>query len=230
MARQRATTTDEIVEAAARVFETKGYRASTIDDICTEAGVSRPTIYKYIDSKPWLLDQMVALVTEELGEQLDSILGGPLSAREKLQAVVRLHISAATRKRVYYATVWAEQTELTPESLANFRAWSHTVTQGFAELLADYAETEGLRTTTLDATVLANLTLTMLTSLFRWYDPLGQTSPEDLSAQILTMLSGPLPGLDDGVATALSRDRGRAMRLDEPGPAAVKPDTRSRHP
>ena len=51
MARQRATTTADIIEAAARVFQTKGYRSSTIDDICLEAGISRPTIYKYIESK-----------------------------------------------------------------------------------------------------------------------------------------------------------------------------------
>ncbi|UUZ44780.1 helix-turn-helix domain-containing protein [Janibacter limosus] len=54
MARQRVTTTSDVVEAAAHVFARKGYRSSTIDDICLEAGVSRPTIYKYVESKPRL--------------------------------------------------------------------------------------------------------------------------------------------------------------------------------
>lgn len=195
MARQRATTTADIIEAAARVFQTKGYRSSTIDDICLEAGISRPTIYKYIESKAWLLDQMVAHVTEELGEKLQDLLTSTLSPREKVRAVVNLHIESATSKRVFYATVWGEQPELSEVTLQSFRSWSHTVTHDFAELLDDYRKTEKLQPKA-DVTVLANLTLSMLTSLFRWYDPLGSTTPEDLARQVLAMLSGPLPAID----------------------------------
>lgn len=196
MARQRATTTPAIVAAAARVFQTKGYRNSTIDDICLEAGISRPTIYQYIENKPWLLAQMVRLITEELGEKLAELLRSPLmTPREKIWAVVKLHIESATTKRVYYATVWGEQPELSESALLMFRAWSHTVTQDFAQLLDDYLGSEGL-TPKADSRFLANLTLTMLTSLFRWYDPTGSTTPDDLAHQALVMLSGPLPGID----------------------------------
>lgn len=195
MARQRATTTADIIEAAARVFQTKGYRNSTIDDICLEAGISRPTIYKYIESKLWLLDQMVAHVTEELSEKLQDLLTSNLSPREKVRAVIRLHIESACSKRVFYATVWGEQPELSELALQSFRSWSHTVTRDFAELLDDYRKSERLEPK-VDGTVLANLTLTMLTSLFRWYDPLGSTTPEDLAHQVLVMLSGPFPAID----------------------------------
>ncbi|WFG45924.1 TetR/AcrR family transcriptional regulator [Pseudonocardia alni] len=195
MARQRATTTAAIVAAAAQVFETKGYRNSTIDDICLEVGISRPTVYKYIESKPWLLDQMVALVTVELGEKLQELLTSPLSPREKIRAVIKLHIESATNKRVYYATVWSEQPELSEQSLQSFRAWSHTVTNEFVLLLDDFIKDEGLEPRA-DTTVLANLTLTMLTGLFRWYDPNGPTTPDDLANQVLALLSGPLPGID----------------------------------
>lgn len=199
MARQRSTTTADIVDAAARVFQAKGYRSSTIDDICLEAGISRPTIYKYIQSKPWLLDQMVAHVTEELSEKLQDLLTSELAPREKIRAVVNLHIESATSKRVYYATVWSEQPELSQQALRSFRAWSHTVTRDFAELLDDYLKSERLEPKA-DSTVLANLTLAMLTSLFRWYDPAGSTTPQDLAHQVLVMLSGPLPGLDQNGA------------------------------
>lgn len=195
MARQRATTTAAIVAAAAKVFQTKGYRNSTIDDICLEAGISRPTVYKYIESKPWLLDQMVALVTDELGDTLQELLTSPIPPPEKIRAVIKLHIESATSKRVYYATVWSEQPELSEQSLQSFRAWSHTVTDEFAQLIDDFVKSEGLEPRA-DTTVLANLTLTMLTGLFRWYDPDGPITPDDLADQVLMMLSGPLPGID----------------------------------
>lgn len=192
MARQRATTTEGIVEAAARVFQARGYRNSTIDDICVEAGVSRPTIYKYVDSKPWLLDQMVAMVTEELGTKLDELMSSGLPPREKIRRVIALHVESATTKRVYYATVWGEQPELSEESSGAFRNWSHKVTRDFARLLDDYLVSEDLKPAA-DSAVLANLSLSMLTTLFRWYDPDGPIAPTRLVDDILVMLSGPLP-------------------------------------
>ena len=199
MARQRATTTADVVAAAARVFQSKGYRNSTIDDICLEAGISRPTVYKYIESKAWLLDQMVALVTEELGERLQELQSGPLSPREKIRQVVRLHIESATSKRVYYTTVFGEQPELSEQSLTAFRRWSHAVSNEFALLIDDYFSSESLEPKG-DTRVLANLVLTMLTGLFRWYDPDGPAKPDDVAEQVLVMLSGPLPGIDSTAA------------------------------
>lgn len=185
----------DIVTAAAKVFEAKGYHNSTIDDICLEAGISRPTIYKYIDNKSWLLNQMVVVVTDELGARLQEILNGPLSPREKIRAMVQLHIELATNRRVFYATVWGEQTELSEEFLQSFRTWSHNVTPDFADLIDDYLTSEGLQPK-VDSAILANLTLSMLTRLFRWYDPKGSTTPNDLAEQVPVMLSGPSPQIE----------------------------------
>ena len=195
MARPRGASTAEVVAGAARVFEAKGYANTTIDDICLEVGISRPTIYKRIESKPWLLDEMVALVTEELGIQLEELHGDARPAREKIQSLIQLHVESANNKRIYYATVFREQPELSAHSKEAFRRWSHKVTHDFALLIDEYRNDEKIADH-VDAAVLANLTLTMLTSLFRWYNPEGATSPGDLSEQILLMLSGPLPGIN----------------------------------
>lgn len=203
MARAKSTTIADIVEGAARVFQAKGFRNATIDDICLEVGVSRPTIYKYIDSKGWLLDAMVLHVTEELGERLNELRNSPLHPRDKVQAMVKLHIDSATDKRIYYSTVFSEQPALSGESLQRFRAWSHKVTHDFALLIDEYIAEESLKPRA-ETIALANLTLTMLTGLFRWYDPDGSTTPDALAAQVLEMLSGPLPGIGRGVVGSSS--------------------------
>lgn len=50
--------TDKRVEdtlmAAHKHFERGGFRKSSINDICTDAGISKPTFYKYFDSKQTL--------------------------------------------------------------------------------------------------------------------------------------------------------------------------------
>jgi len=164
MARQRATSTEEIVAAAAAVFETKGYRNTTIDDICEAAGVSRPTVYKYIESKPWLLEQAVIAVTEELGGKLYSVRHGPGTAREKLRKLVRLHIDSAVKKRVYYAAMMTETTELPERAHKTYREWSRQVTHDCAELVAASMKESGVDGR-LDPTVVTNLLLTMLSAV-----------------------------------------------------------------
>ncbi len=45
----------KITEAALRVFSKKGYHDSKMDEIAEEAGLSKPTLYKYVQSKEDLL-------------------------------------------------------------------------------------------------------------------------------------------------------------------------------
>lgn len=194
MPRDKATTTEDVVTAAAVLFVEKGYRNSTIDDICEAAGISRPILYKYIESKSWLLDQMVLAVTDELEARLRTLLESEVLAAERLRQTVHLHIEAATTKRAFYATVFSEQSEMSDTSRAHFQAWSHRITRDFAHLIEECFDASSTESGA-DASVLANLLLTMLTSLYRWYDPRGQVTPLQLADQVIRLMRGSVPGL-----------------------------------
>lgn len=49
----------QIKEAAINLFSSKGYQQSTMDDLATEAGVSKSLIYWYWDSKAALLSELI---------------------------------------------------------------------------------------------------------------------------------------------------------------------------
>ena len=53
-----------VIAAAARLFATKGYLATSIEDIAAEAGVARPTVFTAVGTKPVILrhvlDQAIA--------------------------------------------------------------------------------------------------------------------------------------------------------------------------
>ena len=196
MARQRATTTADVVSAAAQMFEARGYRNVTIDDIGQAAGISRPTVYKYIESKPWLLEQMVAAITDEMTGPLHELVSSDLPPREKLLEVIRFHIESSISKRVYYATVFSEQSELPETARQFFKEWSRQVTQDFAALIDEHLASEGLAPQ-IETPLLANLILGMLTSMYRWYDPSGEITPEGLRDRLMIMLNGAIPQLTD---------------------------------
>lgn len=194
MARERATDITALVAAAARTFHRKGYRNSTIDDIAAEAAISRPTVYKYTNSKQHLLDLMVDQVTGDLGRRLEMVLASGDSPEQRLQQIVSAHIEAASANRTFYAIVFSEEVELSEHGRAVFRAWAHQRTRDF-RLLLDECLASRTRPPDIDTTVAANLLLSMLSGLYRWYDPDGPVSPTELARQIAVLLDGVVPGL-----------------------------------
>ncbi|GAA4700133.1 TetR/AcrR family transcriptional regulator [Pseudonocardia yuanmonensis] len=184
MARERATDTTALVAAAAEAFRRKGYRNATIDDIAEAAGISRPTVYKYTRSKQHLLDLMVDEVTGDLGRRLKEVLESGEPPQTRLREMIWAHIEAASANRTFYAIVFSEEVELSEQGRATFRSWAHGRTQDF-RLLLDECLPAG---SGVDTTIAANLVLSMLATLYRWYDPAGPVKPEVLSDQIEKLL------------------------------------------
>ncbi|MBN1375881.1 MAG: TetR/AcrR family transcriptional regulator [Dehalococcoidia bacterium] len=62
-----------IYEAAKKVFFEKGYLQATMEDICVEAQVSKPTIYRYFKSKDALYCSLMIPITNYMNTQLANI-------------------------------------------------------------------------------------------------------------------------------------------------------------
>ena len=187
MARGRATDTGALMVAASRVFVQKGYRNATIDDIAEAAGISRPTVYKYTKSKQHLLDLMVEEIRQTLGKDLAAALAEGTS-RERLRKYLDVHVFSQRTNRVFFAIVFNEEVELSPVGRRRFRKWAHTVTADFCALVEELLE-ESPREGYADPVVLANMLLSMLTSLHRWYDPDGPLDEQQLAQALYRLIT-----------------------------------------
>ena len=56
--RQRRNRSQDVLEAAVRVFHKKGYASASIQDVAEEVGVLKGSLYHYIDSKEDLLARL----------------------------------------------------------------------------------------------------------------------------------------------------------------------------
>lgn len=56
--RRKQAFRDKIIESAIELFEQKGCEATTLEDICEAAGISRPTFYSYYASKQELIQAL----------------------------------------------------------------------------------------------------------------------------------------------------------------------------
>lgn len=70
MSRAKAMAPDErrqaILEAARRVFASRGYHRAGVADVCEEIGVARGTFYRYFDGKRELFQAVLAEVMAEV--------------------------------------------------------------------------------------------------------------------------------------------------------------------
>ncbi|MFJ3337901.1 TetR/AcrR family transcriptional regulator [Streptomyces sp. NPDC086766] len=67
---QKRMTRRLLLESGLELFKTKGYAATTVDDIATAAGTTRVTFYAYFPSRS---DLMKALIDEQLNEALQRV-------------------------------------------------------------------------------------------------------------------------------------------------------------
>lgn len=89
---------EEIVQAACRLFASKGYYLTTIADIADDVGMSVGNMYNYFTSKEELAKYIIQFASRYLGERMRVINEAPLSVRDKIFSIVRLYLEAAVEK------------------------------------------------------------------------------------------------------------------------------------
>jgi AcrR family transcriptional regulator len=84
-----------VCEAARRLFATKGYLATSIDEIAAEAGVARPTVFSAVGTKPAILKAVVdqALSGDDLPVAVaDRPWFAEAVAEQDPRRAIRLHV------------------------------------------------------------------------------------------------------------------------------------------
>ena len=85
----------EIALAAVKLFEQKGYHATSVQDIADEVGLQKGSLYHYIHSKEDLLLQIAHEAITEFNDNLQAVLDTDMSAPEKLVKAVENHITVS---------------------------------------------------------------------------------------------------------------------------------------
>jgi AcrR family transcriptional regulator len=80
----------ELIErAAGRLFATQGYETTTVEEICAEAGVTKPMLYRHFESKRDLCMRLMERRRDELAAApLGTFLETEGSVLERLEAMI----------------------------------------------------------------------------------------------------------------------------------------------
>lgn len=113
---------DALLEAAARLFAERGYRAVGVDDIGAAVGISGPAVYRHFRSKEAILLALCVQATEGLLHNARHVVDGAADPRRTLERLVVEHVHFAVAQRRLLGVWLREQRELPAASLRRVRS------------------------------------------------------------------------------------------------------------
>jgi len=123
------------VLAAARAFNRHGFHNTSLDDIARTLGVTKPTIYYYVENKEQLLFECFLAGLEPIRQGIATVESSQAPARERLDEVVRLY-ACAIASDFGWCMVRAEDQDLGPDLRARIQALKAEIDRGMRRLLA----------------------------------------------------------------------------------------------
>jgi AcrR family transcriptional regulator len=93
---------NNLLDAASRIFARQGYDAASVEDIAFEAGIGKPTVYRYFPSKEALFEAVFGQALDDLGNRLDAALLLPGNLEQRL---LRLIIEIVPTFRTHFGSI-----------------------------------------------------------------------------------------------------------------------------
>ncbi|TCP52325.1 TetR family transcriptional regulator [Tumebacillus sp. BK434] len=87
---------EEIVLAAVKLFEKKGYHATSVQDIADAVGLQKGSLYHYISGKEDLLLGVAQRAITEFNLRMERILAEAVSSQEKMKKAMEMHLGLIT--------------------------------------------------------------------------------------------------------------------------------------
>ena len=182
----RDPTTDsrqEILRAAARLFQQQGYDATSMNDVAAALNLSKGGLYHHFQSKDQILFNLMSHamdVTEERVIAPASQIGDP---EERLRAVIRRHIAVVLSERDREITVMLHENHpLSPALRKEINARKKGYVHFLENLIAEVGRARGSQTS-VTPRASAFALLGMINWIYQWYRPEGSLHEEDIVQQ-----------------------------------------------
>jgi AcrR family transcriptional regulator len=180
---------EELLQIAAELFATRGFRRTTVRDIADAAGILSGSLYHHFDSKESMVDELLRTFQEELFGRYEEILASDADARTKLEQTVRVSFEAIDRHPAEVAIFQNEAAQLgQSERFAYLAERNRQSRDVWMTLLREGVESGQLRED-IDIELVYRFIRDTVWVAVRWYRPGGDLSHERVADQYLTIIT-----------------------------------------
>src|SRR5258706_15197576 len=184
---------EEIIAAAAKVFQTKGYHGGTVQDIAGAVGLLKGSLYHPVKSKEDLRYLIVKEPIARIYERGTEIAASGLPAGEKLRRAIGAHLEAFDRHYPHLFVYLHEREEMKRRFREQFKLSPKQYERCWQQILREGVKSGEFRPD-LDVQVVSYGLLGMLNWLYKWYDPRGRLGVREVADQLSTLALAGLAG------------------------------------
>ncbi|BCJ46739.1 TetR family transcriptional regulator [Actinoplanes ianthinogenes] len=183
---------DAVLAAAVRLFNARGYDATSMFDVAEALGITKSTLYHHVSGKEQLLAMAVDRAVDGLFEAATQVQDQQTTATVRLQELVRRSVLVLA-ERLEFVTLLLRvhgNSEVEQHALARRREFDALVTE-----LVKQAQAEGGIRADVDPATAARLLFGMVNSLVGWYRP-ERGHPETIAATVVRLAFDGLRTID----------------------------------
>jgi len=196
--RQREAKRNAVLQAAAQLFNERGFHATSLDDIAARLNVTKPTLYYYVKNKDEILLQCVSKGLQMMLEGIDASRAAGGKAIDQLMTCMQVYARIVTMD-FGMCLIRVGDEQLPPESRKELRRLKSAIDQEFRRLVAEGVAEGSIQPC--DPKITAFVIAGALSWIGRWYQPGGEYTAEQVAQQcIATLCDGVLRRPADSTA------------------------------
>lgn len=211
--RQREAKRNAVLQAAAQLFNERGFHATSLDDIAARLNVTKPTLYYYVKNKDEILLQCVRQGLDMMLEGIEASRAAGGKAIDQLMTCMQVYARIVTMD-FGMCLIRVGDEQVPPESRKELRRLKSAIDQEFRRLVAEGVAEGSIQPC--DPKITAFVIAGALSWIGRWYQPGGEYTAEQVAQQcIATLCDGVLRRPADSTAldaAAVPAPKPRAAR------------------
>src|SRR5215208_2767841 len=119
-ARRKSSKREVILTKAARMFQDKGFAATSMRDLAETVGIEAASLYNHIKSKSEILQEIVFQAATECNIHLEQVDVENKPALKKIEDIIRFHVRMMLNRFEEYHVMTHEWIHLSEPYLTNF--------------------------------------------------------------------------------------------------------------
>lgn len=169
----------EILRAAARLFQERGYDGTSMQDIASALNFSKAALYHHFESKEAILFQIMSYGMDVFEEKVLTPVSAIADPEERLRACIARHVELVLGGRDREITVILHENRTLPaEAGRQINARKKRYVIYLAELIQEVQARRGLATPAVTPHVAAFALLGMINWMYQWFRAEGDlTAP-----------------------------------------------------
>jgi AcrR family transcriptional regulator len=173
----------EILRTAARLFQQRGYDATSMNDVAAALKLSKGGLYHHFQSKDEILFHIMSHAMEITEERVINVVRRVDGAEERLRTLIRLHIQVVLSSEDREITVMLHENHPLPPALRrkiNGRKKDYLV---FVENLIADVQRKRNSPSSVTPRAAAFALVGMINWIYQWYKPDGSLTGDALVRQ-----------------------------------------------